>query len=157
MKKPNIVLDIRNKEAEYQFFLLQKWTAGMVLCGTEIKSIKQGKCNLKDAFCQFKDQELWLKNMHISEYDKGTYLNHIPTRERKLLLNAKELGKLLSKVKERGHTIVPVRIFFSERGFAKVEIALAKGKKNYDKRNSIKQKENKKILDRVMKNAKSRA
>jgi SsrA-binding protein len=141
MKKNYIPTEIKNKEADFQFFLLQKWTAGIALTGTEIKSIKQGKCNLKDAFCQFKSDELWLKNMHISEYDKGTYLNHLPTRERKLLLRAKELSKLQSKVKERGHTIIPVRIFFSDRGFAKVEIALAKGKKNYDKRNTIKQKE----------------
>jgi len=146
-----IKVEVKNKEVEFQYFLLQKYEAGIVLTGTEIKSIKLGKCNLKDGYCIFKDNALWIKNIHISEYDKGTYLNHIPTRERKLLLHAKELNKLQSKVKERGYTIVPVRMYINETGFVKIEIALAKGKKSFDKRNAIKAKENKKDIDRIMK------
>lgn len=147
-------MEIKNKEAEFSYHLLHTYDAGMVLTGTEIKSVKAGKCNIKEAFCYFKKGELWIKNMHISEYDKGTYLNHIPTRERKLLLRKKELAKLLAKTKEKGLTIVPVKIYMSDRGYAKIEIALAKGKKKFDKRESIKTKENKRMLDRVLKQTK---
>jgi SsrA-binding protein len=142
---------IRNKRASFDYILLDKYTAGMQLTGTEVKSVKQGKASLSDAFCVFKRDELWIKNMHISVYEKGTYSNHEPLRLRKLLLRKNELNKLLKKIKEKGLTIVPITVFISERGFAKLEIALAKGKKTHDKRDSIKAKDSKRELDREMK------
>src|SRR6187401_1884763 len=139
---------IRNKRATFDFILLDKYVAGIQLTGTETKSIKQGKASLSDSFCVFKRDELWIKNMHIAVYEKGTYSNHDPLRLRKLLLRKKELDKLQKKIKEKGLTIIPVMVFISERGFAKLEIALAKGKKTHDKRESIKAKDSKRELDR---------
>ncbi|MFA8299349.1 MAG: SsrA-binding protein SmpB [Hyphomicrobiales bacterium] len=140
---------IKNKRASFEYFLDDRIVAGIQLTGTEIKSIRLGKANLADAYCHFEGIELTLKNMHISEYSFGTYNNHDPKRDRKLLLNRRELKKWSTKVKERGFTIVPVCLFINERGLAKVEIALARGKHTYDKRQSLKAKDAKREIDRM--------
>jgi SsrA-binding protein len=132
---------IENRSAYHHYFIEQKLTAGMVLAGTEVKSIRDGKVSFNDSYCFFHKGELWIKSLHIAEYKFGTYTNHIPTAERKLLLNKKELRKLEAKIKESGHTIVPLKIFFSDKGFAKLEIGVAKGKKLYDKRETLKEKD----------------
>lgn len=144
-------IEISNRRATYEFHLLETFVAGIVLTGTEVKAIREGKANLGDAFCFFKDNELYVKNLNISEYSRGNINNHDPLRIRKLLLTKRELRRLSTKIKERGLTIVPVRIFFNEKGYCKMEIALAKGKKTHDKRESIKLREGKRELDRVMK------
>mgnify|MGYP001266380557 CR=1 FL=1 len=141
-------VNIRNKKAGFEFQFLENFIAGIVLKGTEIKSIRQGKVNFQDAFCYFKGNELYVKNMHISVYSEGSYYNHEPLRDRKLLLNKKELRKLLVKGDEKGLTIIPVRLFINERGFAKLEIALGKGKKLYDKREDIKAKDVRREMER---------
>ena len=143
-------ISIKNKKAGYQYFLVEIFTAGIQLQGTEIKSIRSGKANLSDAYCAFVEDELFVKNMHIAEYDFGTYNNHSPKRDRKLLLNKRELRKLSGKVKEKGFTIIPVRLFINENGLAKLEIALARGKHFYDKRESLKKKDIKKDIDRSL-------
>lgn len=122
-----------------------------MLTGTEIKAVREGKANLTDSYCFFRKDELWVKNMHISAYEHGGYNNHEPRRERKLLLHAHQLRKLLSKLREKGTAVIPVRMYLSDRGFAKLEIGLARGKKQYDKRESLKQAEAKRELGRVMK------
>ena len=122
-----------------------------MLTGTEVKSLREGKGNISDAFCIFQEGELWLKNMHISEFKQGSYNNHDPKRLRKLLLKRSELQKILSKVKEKGITLIPVKVLFSDRGFAKVEIALARGKKQFDKREDLKKKDAQREMDRVRK------
>jgi SsrA-binding protein len=132
---------IENRSAYHHFFIEQKYIAGMVLGGTEVKSIREGKVSFNDSHCYFIKGELWLKSLHIAEYKFGTYTNHIPTADRKLLLNKKELRKLEEKIKEKGFSIVPLKIFFNENGFAKLEIGLAKGKKLYDKRETLKEKD----------------
>ncbi|MDN5201384.1 SsrA-binding protein SmpB [Fulvivirgaceae bacterium BMA10] len=142
-------INIKNKSASYEFEFLEKFVAGIVLSGTEIKSIREGKVNLQDAYCVFQESELWITNLHISPYKSGTHYNHEAKRIRKLLLKRKELQKLKKKMEEKGLAIVPVRMFISERGFAKLEIALAKGKKLHDKRQSIKDKDVKRELDRM--------
>lgn len=134
-------IEIKNRKADYQYFLLSSYTAGIVLTGTEIKSIRAGKANITDAYCSFIQNELWVHNMHISEYANGSYNNHQPKRDRKLLLTKKEMRKLLSKLNERGFTIVPTLLWINENGYAKLDISLAKGKKLYDKRESIKEKD----------------
>lgn len=135
-------IEIKNKKASFEYHLLQTYEAGIVLTGTEVKSIRAGKANINEAYCSFdKNGELWIKNMHISEYKLGTYYNHEPKRDRKLLLKKSELKKLHRKVMEKGFTIVPVKVYFSERGLVKIEIALAQGKKSFDKRHSIKEKD----------------
>lgn len=134
-------IEIKNRKADYQYFLLTSYTAGIVLTGTEIKSIRAGKANITDAYCSFIQNELWVHNMHISEYANGSYNNHQPKRDRKLLLTKKEMRKLLSKLNERGFTIVPTLLWINENGYAKLDISLAKGKKLYDKRESIKEKD----------------
>ncbi len=141
-------INIQNKKAAFEYSLLESYTAGMQLTGTEIKSLRKGKANLTDAFCVFEGDELFIRNLHINEYDLGTHYNHEPKRSRKLLLNRKELKKLHNKVKEKGLTIAPLRIFLAESGFAKLEISLAKGKKSYDKRESLKDKDVKREMDR---------
>jgi SsrA-binding protein len=141
-------LNISNKKAYFEFEILEKFTAGIVLTGTEIKSIRNGKVNMSDAFCSFITGELFVRNLHISEYEMGTHYNHTPKRERKLLLKKKELRKLLSKVKEKGLTIVPLRMFLGTTGYAKLDIGLAKGKKIHDKRDSIKEKDLKRDMAR---------
>ena len=132
---------IKNKKATFDFELLEKFVAGIQLTGTEIKSIRAGKANLSDAYCIFENAELWVKNMHVSEYKEGSYNNVEPKRQRKLLLTKKELHKLNQKVKVKGLTIIPVKLFLNERGYAKLEIALARGKKFHDKRQDLKLKE----------------
>ncbi|MBO4740128.1 MAG: SsrA-binding protein SmpB [Bacteroidales bacterium] len=147
MQEKNII-EIRNKRAGYEYFLIDTYTAGIVLTGTEIKSIRDGKANLADAYCIFRGNELFVSEMHISEYRFGSYLNHPAKRDRKLLLTKRELHKLQNKVKEKGFTIIPVMLFVNTKGLAKLEIALAKGKKFYDKRDSIKERDTKRELDR---------
>ncbi|MBS4058142.1 MAG: SsrA-binding protein SmpB [Bacteroidetes bacterium] len=144
-------IKIKNKRASFEFFLVEKLVAGIVLTGTEIKSIREGKANLSDSYCTFKNHELFVQALHISEYTYGTYNNHEPKRERKLLLNFRELKKLAVKVKEKGYTIVPVSLFINDRGLAKLEIALAKGKHHYDKREDLKKKDSKREMDRYTK------
>lgn len=140
---------IKNRKASFEYFLVERFVAGIQLTGTEIKSIRDGKANLTDAYCSFTGTELFVRNMHIAEYSMGTYNNHEPKRDRKLLLNKRELKKLLAKVNEKGFTIIPVSLFINERGLAKLEIALAKGKHTYDKRESLKQKDTKRELERL--------
>ncbi len=141
-------IEIKNRRAAFDYELLETFTAGIVLAGTEIKAIREGKASLSDAYCFFMNGELWVKNANISEYRFGTYANHNAKRDRKLLLNKRELQKLERKTKERGFTIVALRLFISENGFAKLEIALARGKKSYDKRESIKEKDLRREQDR---------
>jgi SsrA-binding protein len=144
-------IEIRNKRAAYEYELLEQYEAGIALKGTEIKSIREGAGSISEAFCTIRDGELWVKNMNIPEYSHGNLMNHDILRLRKLLLKKKELTKIETKVREKGVTIVPLRLFMSERGFAKLEISLARGKKTFDKRESIKQKDTKREIDRVMK------
>ena len=141
-------ISIRNKKASFEFFLLEKFVAGMVLTGTEIKSIRAGKASINEAYCAFTGGELFVRNMNITEYEYGTYNNHDPKRERKLLLTKRELKKLESKLSEKGLTLVPTLLFVNEKGLAKLEIALGKGKKLYDKRETLKQKDTKRDLER---------
>ena len=142
---------IKNKRASFDYELLDTYQAGIVLVGTEIKSIRLGKASLVDTFCFFSDDELWVKNMNISEYFYGTYNNHAPRRDRKLLLTKRELQKIRRQTKDTGFTIVPTKLFLNGKGLAKMEIAVAKGKKNYDKRESLKEKDDKRAMDRAMK------
>lgn len=144
-------IQIKNKRATFDYELVETFTAGIVLTGTEIKSLRLGKASLVDTFCSFEKGELWVRNMHIAEYFYGTYNNHSARRDRKLLLNKKELHKLLRLTRETGFTIIPTRMFINERGLAKVVIAVAKGKKEYDKRQSLKEKEDKRDMDRMFK------
>ena len=142
---------IDNRRARHEFHFLQTYEAGILLTGTEVKSVRDSKVNLTDAFCYFRNNELWIKNLHISEYKLGTYNNHNPLSVRKLLLHKAELRKLNTKMKEKGLTIVPHKMYFNERGFCKIEIALAQGKKTFDKRETIKARDNKTELDRLRK------
>jgi len=142
---------IKNKRATYDFELVENYIAGIQLVGTEIKSIRNGKASLVDSFCFFINNELWLKNAMINEYFYGTYNNHEIRRDRKLLLTRKELTKMQRKVKESGLTIIPTQLFINEKGLAKVRISLAKGKKEYDKRETIKERDDKRMMARVMK------
>jgi SsrA-binding protein len=144
-------INVKNRKATFEYELIEKFVAGMQLAGTEIKSIRNGKVNLSDAYCQFYSGELYATNIHISKYEMGTHSNHEAKRDRKLLLNKKELQKLDRKTKESGFTIVPTRLFINDRGLAKLEIALARGKKMYDKRETLKQKDSKREMDRMMK------
>jgi len=139
---------IKNKKARYEYFLLQEYTAGIQLTGTEIKSIRAGKASITDGYCSFTGDELFIRNMHIAEYAFGTHYNHEPKRDRKLLLNRRELKKLLTKVNERGLTIIPVVLFINEKGLAKLTISLAKGKHAYDKRETLKQKDIQREINR---------
>ncbi len=148
--KPTPV-NIKNKRATFDYEIVETFTAGIVLTGTEIKSIRLGKASLVDTYCYFVRGELWVKNMHIAEYFYGSYNNHAARRERKLLLNRKELKKLERGTKETGFTMVPVRMFINEKGLAKVVIALAKGKKQYDKREALKEKDDRRDMDRMFK------
>jgi SsrA-binding protein len=141
-------ISIKNRKAEYEYFLLTKYAAGLVLTGTEIKSIRAGKANIQDAYCSFENGELWVHNMHVSEYANGSYNNHEAKRDRKLLLTKREIKKLLVKLNERGFTVIPTLLYINENGYAKLDIALARGKKKYDKRESIKEKDNKLNYDR---------
>ena len=151
MEKLKNDIVIKNKRATFDYELIDKYQAGIVLVGTEIKSIRLGKASLVDTFCYFNDGELWVKGMNISEYFYGTFNNHLPRRDRKLLLNKKELSKIRRQTKETGFTIVPTKLFLNEKGLAKLEIAVAKGKKEYDKRESLKEKDDRRQMDRAMK------
>jgi SsrA-binding protein len=142
--------EIKNRSAYHDYFIENKYDAGMVLAGTEVKSIRDGKVNFVDSFCVFLNGELWVKNMHIAEYRFGTTNNHLAVHDRKLLLTKRELRKLENKIKEKGYTIVPLRIFFSENGYAKLEIGLGKGKKLYDKRETLKQRDTDKEIKRYL-------
>ena len=144
-------INIKNKRARFEYQILDTFIAGIQLNGTEIKSIRLGKATITDSFCAFKEDELWVRGMHISEYEFGTYANHEPKRERKLLLNRQELDKLKKKLKDQGLTVIPLRLFISEKGWAKLEIAIAKGKKIHDKRETIKERQNKKDMKRSIK------
>lgn len=142
---------IKNKKAFFQFEIIETYVAGIVLTGTEIKSIRQSKASLVDCYCHFIEGELWVKGMHIAEYTFGTYNNHEPKRPRKLLLTGKELRKLHRQSQEKGLTIVAIKLFVNEKGLAKLEIGLARGKKLHDKREDLKSKDTKREMDRYMK------
>ena len=148
-KQKNI--SIKNKKAFFDYEIIENFYAGIQLSGTEIKSIRGGKAGLVDSFCSFANNELYVRNMHISEYELGTCNNHIAKRDRKLLLHKKELIKIQKKAKEGGITIVPLKLFINDRGLAKLEISLAKGKKTYDKRETLKLKDHTREMDRAMK------
>lgn len=141
-------MEIKNKKASFEYFLLEVFSAGIVLTGTEIKSIRKGQASLKESYCAFTGDELFVRNMHISPYEFGTYNNHEPKRERKLLLTSRELRKLKGKLEEKGLTLVPTRLYINESGLAKLEIALVKGKKLYDKRDTLKKKDQQREIDR---------
>ncbi len=144
-------INIKNKRAYFDYEIVEKFVAGIQLSGTEIKSIRMGRAGVVDSYCYFIKGELWVKGINISEYFYGTFNNHAPKRERKLLLNKKELNKLERKTKESGLTIIPLRMFINDRGFAKLEIGLAKGKKQHDKRETLKAKDSRRELDRIKK------
>lgn len=139
----------KNKKAGFQFEIIETFVAGIKLSGSEIKSIRQGKINFVDSYCVFIGSELFIRGLHIAEYSHGGYANHVPVHDRKLLLNKSELNRILKKVKEKGFTIVPLSCFLTEKGWAKLEIAISRGKKLYDKRESIKKKDSKRDSDRA--------
>ena len=147
----NPPVNIQNRRARFDYDLVETYTAGIVLTGTEIKSIRQGKCGLTDTYCAVINGEVWVKNIYIAEYSFGSYNNHTTHRDRKLLLNRKEIRRLGRDVQQPGHSIVPLRLFINERGLAKLVIALARGKRQYDKRQSIKEREDKRTIDRMFK------
>ena len=144
-------VNIKNKKAHFNYEIGETFTAGMVLTGTEIKSIREGKANLTDSYCVVDNNEVWVKGMHISEYKYGSYNNHSVRRDRKLLLNKKEIAKIKKAADEPGFTIVPIRIFINDRGYAKLVIGIGKGKKQYDKRQSIREREDKRNMERFFK------
>src|SRR5919205_983871 len=144
-------MEIRNRSAYFEYYIDDKYTAGMVLTGTEVKSLRASKASFNDSYCIFHQDELWIRSLHIAEYSHGTFNNHDPVRERKLLLSKKEIKKLQGKIKEKGYTIIPLRIFFNENNLAKLEIGLAKGKKLHDKRESIKQRDTEREIKRYIK------
>jgi len=149
MSKKTISL---NRKAFHDFHIFDKYTAGIVLTGTEIKSVRKGSVNLKDSFAKIEDGEIWLYGCHISHYEQGNRYNHDPDRKRKLLLNKKEIEKMLGKIKKEGYAIIPIELFLSDCGFAKLEIALAKGKKLYDKREDLAKKSQNRDIQRAVKN-----
>jgi len=134
-------INIVNRRASFEYQLVQKYTAGIILTGTEIKSVREGSANIGDAFCFIKDGEMFIRNLHISIWKQGSFYNHEPMRVRKLLLNKTEIRKIKAKALERGFTVIPVRMFISETGYAKIEIAVAQGKRNFDKREDIKKRD----------------
>ncbi len=144
-------INIKNKKAWHDYHFIEKFTAGMELAGTEIKSVRSGKAGLADSYCFFDNGELWVKGLHISEYSHGSYLNHDPKRNKKLLLTKRELRKLERGVKEKGCTIIALRLFIAESGYAKLEIALSRGKREYDKREDMKKRDTDRQLDRLRK------
>jgi len=151
MKASPSDITIRNKKASHDYEFLEKFIAGIMLTGTEIKSIRAGKATISDSYCMFRDGELYIKGMHVSEYWWGNLNNHDPLRERKLLLKAREIRRIERKVKEAGLTVIVVKVFINERGLAKAEIAVSKGKKEYDKRETLKRKDSERELDRLRK------
>ena len=144
-------INIKNRRASFDYEIGDTYTAGMVLTGTEIKSIRSGKASLTDSYCVIDRGEVWVKGMNISEYFYGSYNNHIAKRDRKLLLSKKEIAKIEKAVSDPGFTLIPLRIFINDRGYAKLVVGVARGKKQYDKRQAIKEREDKRILDRMMK------
>jgi len=150
----SIKVNIKNRKASFEYQFIDKYVAGIMLLGTEIKSIRNNQANISDAHCVFMEEELFVKNLHIAEYSHGGKSNHEPKRARKLLLNRQELNKMIGKVKEKGMSIIPIRLFINDKGKAKLEIALAKGKKVYDKRESIKEKDLKRDIAREQSNRK---
>ena len=144
-------INIKNKKAKFEYEFLEKFTAGLQLYGTEIKSIRAGKASIVEGYCYVHNGEVFIKNMYISEYEQGSYNNHEPRRDRKLLLNRKEIDKLIKKKKDVGLTIVPISLFINGKGYAKIDIALARGKKLHDKRHDLKDKDAKRTMDRAMK------
>ena len=150
MSKNNYI-NIVNRRARFEYQLFDKYVAGIVLKGTEIKSLRHGKANIKEAYCVIDNGEIFVRNMHIAEYGNASFYQHKPKADRKLLLSRKEINKLDKKMKSKGFTIVPLRIFINDKGLAKVEIALAQGKKLYDKRQDLKEKDDKRTMDRLKK------
>lgn len=144
-------INIKNKRANFDYEIGETFTAGLVLTGTEIKSIREGRASLADSYCLIENGEVWVKGMHIAEYFYGTYNNHATRRDRKLLLNKKEIAKIAKLSADPGFTIIPIRLFISERGYAKLVIGIGRGKKMYDKRQSLKERDDKRMLDRLMK------
>ncbi len=144
-------INIKNRRATFDFEILETFTAGIVLTGTEIKSLRQGRAGLTDTYCLPENGELWLKNMYIAEYSYGSYNNHTTHRDRKLLLQRKELTRIIKATQQAGITVVPLRVFINERGYAKVVIAIARGKKSYDKRQSLKEREDRRSIERILK------
>ncbi|MCA1761693.1 MAG: SsrA-binding protein SmpB [Cryomorphaceae bacterium] len=144
-------INIKNKKANFEYELIDKFEAGMKLTGAEIKSIRAGKASINEAYCLVKNSEVWIRSMHVSPYDPASYNNESPTRDRKLLLNKKEIEKLEKELKNKGLTIIPLKVFISDSGFAKINIALARGKKMHDKRQDLKEKDDKRAMDRAMK------
>lgn len=144
-------INIKNRRASFDYELLETFTAGIVLTGTEIKSIRQGKAGLTDTYCMVENNEVWVKNMYIAEYSFGSYNNHSTHRDRKLLLQRKEITRIAKSAQQPGFAIVPLRLYIEENGYAKLEIAIAKGKKQFDKRQAIKAREDKRAIDRMLK------
>ena len=144
-------INIKNRKATFDYEIIETFTAGIVLTGTEIKSLRLGKAGLTDTYCLTENRELWLKNMYIAEYSYGSYNNHITHRDRKLLLNRKELNRIAKASEQPGYSVVPLRIFINEKGLAKVVIAIARGKKAYDKRQSIRERDDKRAISRMLK------
>ena len=144
-------INIRNKRATFDYEIIEEYVAGIVLVGTEIKSLRLSKASLVDSYCYFESGELWIRNINIAEYTWGTCNNHVPKRDRKLLLNRKELNKLQRSLQDRGLTVVGLRLFLNDRGLAKVAIGLARGRKSYDKREYIKENDAKREMDKAMK------
>lgn len=142
-------IEIKNRKAKFDYEWLDTYTAGLQLLGTEVKSLRQGKASLAESYCYFKDDELYVKNMHIAEWSHGNIFNHDPLRERKLLLSRRELDKMIKATQDQGITVVPTKVFLSEKGWVKMNIAVARGKKNYDKRQTLKDKDAKRDLDRL--------
>ena len=150
-KVKDISISISNRKARFEYELLEVFTAGIQLQGTEIKSLRAGNANLAEAYCYFQESEVWITGMYIAEYQYGSYMNHDPKRLRKLLLNKKEINKISSAIQNVGITIVPLKLYITEKGWAKIDIALAKGKKLHDKREDLKQKDDKRQMDRALK------
>lgn len=145
------IVNIKNKKAGFEYELIDKYEAGIQITGAEIKSIRQGKASINEAYCFLNKSEIWIRNMHISQYEPASYNNLPPTRDRKLLLNRQEIEKLEKALKNKGLTIIPLRVYIADSGFAKVQIALARGKKMHDKRQDLKDKDDKRAVDRAMK------
>jgi SsrA-binding protein len=143
--------ELKNRQVYHEYFIDAKYEAGMILLGTEVKSLREGKASFNDSYCLIHKGEIWLKSMHIAQYSHGTVNNHDPLRDRKLLLQKREISKIAAKLKEKGYTLVPLRIWFNEKNLAKIELGLAKGKKLHDKRESIKQKDVEREMKRFLK------
>jgi SsrA-binding protein len=144
-------MELKNRQAFYEYFIDDTFTAGMMLLGTEVKSLRAGKCSFNDSYCLLHKGEVFIKSLHIAEYSHGTVNNHDPIRERKLLLNRREIKKIEGKIKEKGYTIIPLKIFFNEKNMVKIEIGLARGKKLHDKRDTIRQRDTEREMKRYIK------